>query len=421
LRINQQKINMAKKTSLLGCKAYLARHPILSKDNECIGYELFYRDSEDNIFPKGLSDEQASTVLFLENLSLYGLYPYVGDSLAFINYSTVSLLEELPGLLNPKQIIIEIVERVELSNELIAHIKDLKDKGYRFALSDFDGKEKWLPILNELSFIKFSATPNLARTIDHFNMLTSCIKSDTKIIVEKVESYETYNQLKLAGVNYFQGYFFAKPEMISHETLTPSKQVLVQLLSLCAQPQLDFLAASEIVGKDIALTTRLLRMVNNVSPNINTPIHSLRQALVYLGELPFKKLISMFVLSELTTEKPTILCEQGIFRAKLCELLIVDIKPDKMFQAYLIGLLSILRAALDTDFKVLILELNLEKEYSDALLGNIGILGDILALVLANETCRLLEIQKYLNKLDIHLDWFSHCTEQAIKFVQELK
>jgi len=26
-----------------------------------------------------------------------------------------------------------------------------------------------------------------------------------------------------------------------------------------------------------------------------------------------------------------------------------------------------------------------------------------------------------LNKLDIHLDWFSHCTEKAIKFVQEVK
>jgi len=154
---------------------------------------------------------------------------------------------------------------------------------------------------------------------------------------------------------------------------------------------------------------------------VNTPIQSLRQALVYLGELPFKKLISMFVLSELTIDKPTILCEQGIFRAKVCELLIVDIEPNKMFQAYLIGLLSILHAALDTDFKALVLELNLDKEYSDALLNKVGNLGEILALVLANEACNFSETQKYLNKLDIHLDWFSHCTEKAIKFVQEVK
>jgi len=215
---------MEKETSLLGCKAYLARHPILSKDNCCIGYELLYRDSQDNIFPRGISDDQASIGLFLENLSLYGLSPYVGNSLAFINYSTASLLDELPGLLNPKQIIIEIVERTTPSEELLKHVNELREKGYRFALSDFDGNEKWLPLLNKLTYIKFSATKDINKTIENFNMIKSCLKPNIKIIVEKVENYQTYNQLKKSGIEYFQGYYFAKPTLISHETLTPSKK-----------------------------------------------------------------------------------------------------------------------------------------------------------------------------------------------------
>ncbi|WP_177207935.1 EAL and HDOD domain-containing protein [Pseudoalteromonas denitrificans] len=404
----------------LETKAYLARHPILTQDYHCIGYELLYRNSNKNSYPLKVTDEQASLDLFLDNLSLYGLSPYVGEAMAFVNYSTAALMAELPGYLSAKQTIIEIVERTTPSKSLVEHVKILKQKGFRFALSDFDGKEKWLPLLPELDFIKFSATSGVDETIERFHMLKSCINANTKIIVEKVEDYNTYKQLKLSGVEYFQGYFFSKPMMVSHQTLSPSKQVLIQLLALCAKPDLDFITASKIVGQDVALTTRLLRMVNNVSPNVNTPINSLRQALVYLGELPFKKLISMFVLSELTVDKPSILCCQGLLRAKLCECIMKNYDTNKIFQAYLIGLLSILDAALDTDFENLILELNLDESFSEALLSKTGILGVILDLVLANERMDFSQVSIDFEVLGLSAKTFLICCEEAIRFVEQI-
>ncbi len=401
-------------------QAYLAKHPILTQNRECIGYELLYRGTTDNQFPQNTTDEKASNDMFLENLSLYGLKAYVGDNLAFVNFSTASLLCELPALLPAKNIIVEIVERTEPTSQVIEHVKKMKDLGFRFALDAFDGEKKWLPLLKEIEFIKLAVLDSVEETIKKYHMLCSCLDNGTKIIVEKVENYQTFELLKQAGVQYFQGYFFATPVMVRHQALNPSKKILVQLISLCAQENLDFKEATQVVMQDIALTTRFLRMVNNISPNSKTKIHSLQQALIYLGEIPFKKMISMFVVSELATDKPSELCRQGVMRAKQCELLVIDFAPDKMFQAYLTGLLSILDAALDTQFDSLIKELNLETEFEDALILKEGLLGHILKAVIANENAQLTDLSRLQQALNINAFWFSCCTEEAMRFSMDV-
>ena len=122
---------------------YIARQAIMSPDQEVIAYELLYRDSGNNAFPVGVSDSQATGRLFFNSLMFIGVERLAAGQTAFINLSDESLLQELPKLLSPKKIVVEIVERAKDIPSLVNIVTKLVTKGYRFALDDYDGDERW--------------------------------------------------------------------------------------------------------------------------------------------------------------------------------------------------------------------------------------------------------------------------------------
>ena len=131
---------------------YIARQPIFNADKTLYAYELLYRESTDNVFPQGTSDGKATGRLFFNALMLMGLEKLTGFQPAFINLSTDAILDDFPKLLQPQSAVIEIVERTTSIPHVAKRIKQLKEEGYFFALDDYDGGEKWQPILAEFYF-----------------------------------------------------------------------------------------------------------------------------------------------------------------------------------------------------------------------------------------------------------------------------
>ena len=50
--------------------AYVARQPILNKDETTVGYELLFRDSQQNSFPSIDPDEATSKIITQNHLTL---------------------------------------------------------------------------------------------------------------------------------------------------------------------------------------------------------------------------------------------------------------------------------------------------------------------------------------------------------------
>ncbi|TMN45427.1 HDOD domain-containing protein [Pseudoalteromonas sp. S2755] len=358
---------------------YIARQAILRPDQEVFAYELLYRDSDNNAFPVGVSDGQATGRMFFNSLMFIGVDRLAAGQLAFINLSDESLLQELPSLLAPQKIVVEIVERSKNIPSLVNTVTKLTEKGYRFALDDYDGTSKWDPLLPLMEFVKIEVEQPIIKT----NMTVKKLKRqypDIKVIVERIETKEEFEIIKSSGADFFQGFFFAKPEMLNHGNVEPSKMVVFQLLQATAKKSLCFKEIQTRVSKDLSLTARLLKLANAKAGEDRLDIKSISQAVVYLGEDAIRQFVKVLALSELGSDKPSELTRMGLTRAKFVETFLMPGGEEMAETGYLLGLMSILDVILDVDLAVIAAEFSLDDSLSSALLSYQGLLGGALRL-----------------------------------------
>jgi EAL and modified HD-GYP domain-containing signal transduction protein len=206
-----------------------------------------------------------------------------------------------------------------------------------------------------------------------------------KIVVERIETYEDFNYIQQAGVDLFQGYFFAKPEMLTHGNVEPSKLVVFDLLKSTTQPNLNFKEIESKIAKDLSLTARVLKLVNAHSGLDKQEMKSISQAVVYLGEDTLRQFIRVLALSDLGVDKPSELTKFGLMRAQFMSLFLAPGAKEMAEQGYLIGLMSILGAVLDMDLNTVISEFSLDSNSSGALLNYDGLLGGALKIAMAIE------------------------------------
>ena len=80
------------------------------------------------------------------------LISVTGGLPAFVNF-TAELLKGTP-FFNPQTIIIEVLEDIEITDEVINNLKYLKKKGYTLALDDFIMDDRYKPVLELVDIIK---------------------------------------------------------------------------------------------------------------------------------------------------------------------------------------------------------------------------------------------------------------------------
>ena len=372
------------KASSILVTQYIARQPIFNGDKGLFAYELLYRDSIHNAFPIGTTDGQATGRLFFNALMLVGIDKLAANQCAFLNLSSEALLEDLPKLLHPESAVIEIVERTENIEQVAERVRELKKEGYIFALDDYDADEKWLPLLGLVDYIKLEVEEPIIKT----SMLLKKLKRnypEVKIIVERIETYEQFRLLNEAGCDYFQGFFFARPEMLSYGNVEPLKVAVLDLLRCTSRPDLDFNEINQRIAKDVGLTARILKLVNARSANKNLVITSIPQAVVYLGEDSIRQFIRVLALSELGADKPSELTKLGLNRAQFMQIILNPGGKAIAEQGYLVGLMSVLDAILDMELEAIAKEFRLGAELSSALLSFDGMMGNSLHLIKAVE------------------------------------
>lgn len=365
---------------------FIARQAIFDKDKNIYAYELLYRDSEANFFPQHISDEQATGRMFFDALLLHGIDKLTNNYRAFINLSTSALVSELPNLVQPKQVVIEIVERVNEIEQVTNFVEQMRTKGYVFALDDYNSEYKWEPLLSKVGYIKLEVKSPLSETLKEVQKLKN-IYPETKIIVERIEDHQTFHQLVEGGVDLFQGYFIAKPEMMELKNISPIKVLVIDLMKSVLNQPIDFEQVQLRVSKDISLTARVLKMANGICKSAKVKISTISQAVIYLGEDVIRQFIMVLVLSELGSDKPSELTKLGLTRAKFISEMLTFIEHDKELinTGYLVGLVSVLDAILNKTVEEICHEFTLSHVCEGALLNFNGPIGHMLALVKAIE------------------------------------
>jgi len=397
---------------------YAARQPILDKEKKLYAYELLFRDSIDNVFPDIDGDEATSKMIEASKFNM-GISEFTGNKPAFINFTLETLSKGYPNLLTTDEVVVEILETVKPGKKLLALCHDLHKQGYTLALDDYVHKKVWTHFFPYIKIIKIDWQDCDIATIKEVKAAIVDYPH-IKLLAEKVETYEEYNQALELGFELFQGFFFAKPEMVKTKSLSPSQMAMAELLYETSKPELDLSNITAVFQRDVSLSYKLLRYANSPIFRRRSEISSIKQALVTLGSAELKRFLGLMFATNVNPDKPSELINTAMARAKFCELIASDINaPIDTSIAFLTGLLSLIDAILDEELESVLEKLPLAPEIKESLLTKKGTLAVLISLAELIQHAEWDKINLVMEKLGLEKEKVVKDYNQALAWADE--
>lgn len=394
---------------------YAARQPILNRNKELIGYELLFRDSLENVFPNINEDEATSRLIEGSQLSL-GLEDMTGDKPAFINFTLETLVKGYAKTLGTKEVVVEILETVQPGKRLLAAVKELKEMGYTIALDDYKHAPVWRHFYPFVDIIKIDWLDTSIEQIKEIIEQTKDFPS-IQFLAEKVETPEQFEQAMELGFHYFQGFFFAKPEVVQSRALAPNEMTLAELLYQTSSPEMDLKKVTEVFERDVNLSYKLLRYSNSAAFKRRAEISTIKQALVVLGIEELKRFLSVLFTAQVASDKPPELMRLCLTRAKFAELLSEQAgQYQESSKAFLTGMLSLIDGILDQSMESILEKLPLSEEIKLAILKREGRLAEYLGLVEAYEKAKWNEANEIQAQLKLNADEIPTAYHDALQW-----
>ncbi len=367
---------------------FIGRQPIFDRQGKVYAYELLWRDGNSN--SANISDgDHATTVVMLNALTEIGLDPLVGQHRAFINLTRNFILGDQPLPAMGDRIVLEILEDIEVDDALLAAIKKLSSQGYTIALDDFLYQPNLQPLVDLADIIKIDLLAQDEATLqEHVQILQ---RSAVKLLAEKVEDQRQHELCLELGFDYFQGYFFARPNIVQGKKPPSNKMAIIQLLAQLSDPRINSATLENLIMQDVTLSFRVLRYINSARYNLQREIESIQQAVLMLGLDTLRQLVNLLALSRIE-DKPKELMMTALIRGRMCEQLAKQLQQDG-YAYFTAGLFSILDALMDQPMPTLLEQLPLAKPLKQALLHHSGEMGEVLRCVIAYDRADWQQIQ----------------------------
>lgn len=393
---------------------HVARQPIFDKHMKVYAYELLYRSD------KGVNDtrdgsRKTGEVVF-NTLVTLGLDTMLNGRKAFINFTKETIHENLPQMFSTEVLVVEILEDVVPDEMFIEQCKSLKGNGYVLALDDFDTTYQYDSVIELVDIIKVDF---MANTLEQRKQIVDKYKNyNVKLLAEKVETRDEFEEAIEMGYDYFQGFFFSKPVLVSGNDFKVFNNTYIMLLSELNKDEPNYSKLEDVVMKDFSITMKLLKLVNSAAYYSRNRITSIRHALTILGFKELKKWFSLLMIRDAGSSQPKELIRMSLIRAKMFELLLkrTPLKK-KSSEGFLIGMLSLADVILDRKMAEVISDIPLDQEIEDALFREEGILTEFIQVIEMYEQGNWDDIKEIIIKYNIQFVDVSNDYLAAIDWV----
>jgi EAL domain-containing protein (putative c-di-GMP-specific phosphodiesterase class I) len=225
-------------------------HPIVTtnESNEVFAYECLTRGRNRNgdiVSPGFLFDtaRKADMLFYLDReartTALRSGAPLAGRTKLFVNFNpttiytpeyclktTMDVLSE--GNLGQEDVVFEVVEsdKIDDTDHLLSILTFYRDRGFAVALDDLGSGYNSLTSLSRLQPDYMKLDIDLVRDVDQDpfrqaivrNLLLLARDLGIRTVAEGIERVGEYDFVRDSGVDYVQGYYFAKPEP-AHEVI----------------------------------------------------------------------------------------------------------------------------------------------------------------------------------------------------------
>ena len=364
----------------------IALQPICNNKMRHVADELLYRSSADATF--ATVDDQMQATARVCNAAFYetGLEKLIGNRKLFFNAPREWILK--PELLppSPDQVVVEVLESVTGEPEIIEALKKVRALGYDVALDDFILTTETEPLLKVASIIKVDLfEPVREEDIDLYK------ERSIRLLAEKVEDLETFKHYRDMGFEFFQGYFYAKPEVhaeTSRKGRGNNRGAQIRILKEAQEEEPDYQVMENLIAQDPQLTFMLLKYVNSAAFRRRSEITTIHQALNTLGIERVRTIVTTVMLAN-NGPASRLLLPQALTRAAMCEKLAEATTGLNSRTAFMVGLMSMMDALMGTSLDELLQQLPLSAEIKNAILYRQGKLGQLLALIIAFEHAKL--------------------------------
>ncbi|WJG09133.1 HDOD domain-containing protein [Aliiglaciecola sp. LCG003] len=391
--------------------AFVARQPILDREKDVFAYELLFRDGIKNCFPEyNIDADEPSTAnyspqkLALDDISC--------QKTSFINFTNETLYKGLPKSLDPKTVVVEVSDGDVGDMNLVKACENIREMGFQIALAE-PKLTTSSDLLNLVNIVKIDtlrhAIPSIAKQVPRFN------NANVKMVADNVNTQQSFQQFSEMGFDYFQGYFFSKPESFTQSPLPVNKLSMIELISETNNDNFAIDRVNDIIERDVGLSYMLLRFINNPMINKRFKITSLKHALNYMGEVEVKKFIALLAIANLADDKPMELLHMSLVRAKFCDLLAKERKVgDNPPTGFMTGLFSLLDALLDQEMQQLVTKMPIVDEVKFALCGGQNDLLLYIMLARAFESGTWLKVKRICDALKLEQKFVHGLFNEAI-------
>ena len=389
-------------------KLTMAKQPIVDLNNTTIGYEFFYRDDEGN---RNFTDPRFATSSVLVNiLNQVGVDKSIGDAKAFINISGDILLTDILYNLPKKIFVFELSADIHMGNKEIANLKQLHEAGYIFALDNARFQENYIrnfgPVLAYIDYVKFDTVQTDIETLQN----NIEIYKDKKLIAQKIEFQEVFDEYKRLGFDYFQGYFIAEIDTTEQNRLDPKHLGVIRIFNMLQSDyQIDDIAKE--FEKHNELTLQLLQYVKSIPDFDLSGAPSIQEIITRVGEVKLMQWLMMIIYSRSSKKVETEKSSFSIMIQNRIDTMIgilgkLHEEDDKKLieQARLVALLSLLDNVFEVEVEETLKSFDLDPEVEAALLQKEGILGELLSIAIAIEEGNFATMQELLSKLKLEVE-----------------
>lgn len=396
---------------------FIGSQNIYDRDNNAVACELLYRNSMVNKYDEKVSSE-AATYNIIKNITELGLDIITGGKIALINCNDNILMEDIITILPKEKVVIELLETIQPTNEIIKQIKKLNDFGYKLALDDVANLNSIIQFAPFISCIKVDY--RLVSSAEKKIIVEFCKHLDIKLLAEKIENDEEYRDAMELGFDYFQGYYFSRPKIIQASDVEFKEISLYKLLAEISKEKLDLANIENIMKSDAALMYKFIKFTNSAYNGFIETVSDIRQSIMLIGEERFKKWILVCSYANLTGKDNTEYTNHTIVRAKFCELIMQKVKASKKNDAFISGLLLDINLLFGKEIAEILDEINMDNEIDSALRGRDGLIKDILDIAVYYSDMKEKEMNHLCSKVGIDKNILFDLYVQAVKWAKNL-
>ncbi|WP_042354137.1 EAL and HDOD domain-containing protein [Bacillus rubiinfantis] len=403
-------------------EVFVARQPIFTKYKQVYGYELLYRNSLENKFPD-INGETATTDVLINSYINIGIQQLSHGKPCFINFTEKLLQLKLPGYFQPNEIIVEILETVAITPQLIEICQELKNEGYRIALDDFvlqKDNPYSISLIKLADFLKVDfrqTTPQIRKLIEAI-----AHKFTVKLLAEKIETQAEYESAIAAGYEFFQGYFFSKPVVLTTRDVPEYMQNYFFIMQQLAADDPDLDSIVRLIEQDVSLSYKLLKLINSPAYLPKRKIQSIRQAVIRLGLKELEKWLYILTIRGNISHEDEWTAEifiNSLTRAKMCEL--IATQHHKLHGAasfFLTGMFSLMDVLIGMEMDDVLIMMPLHEDICAALKGEQNSLKKVLDLAISMEKGDWVNFNYWCQALQIEEKTALHYYQKAIKWAE---